>query len=61
MNVLKEGGGFLCKVFPGAEITELRQEIKKHFKFLKTIIPDATRKSSTEIYLVGLCCVKREA
>lgn len=61
LNVLKPGGGFLCKVFPGAEITELRQEIKKHFKTLKTIIPDATRKSSTEVYLVGLNRVKREA
>lgn len=54
LGVLKKGGSFLCKVFPGAEITELRNKIKLNFKTLKTIIPEATRKSSTEIYLVGL-------
>lgn len=56
LGVLRPGGNFLCKVFPGAEITELRNEIKKHFKNLRTIIPDATRKSSTEVYLLGLEC-----
>ncbi len=56
LDVLKKGGNFLCKVFPGAELNDLKKEIKNNFAQLKIIIPDATRKSSTEVYLVGLGC-----
>ncbi len=53
-NVLKNGGGFLCKTFPGQETDDLRKEMRKYFEKIVTVIPEATRKSSTEIYIVGL-------
>jgi 23S rRNA (uridine2552-2'-O)-methyltransferase len=52
LEVLKPGGGFLFKNFPGPEIEDLRKELKKHFSKLKTVVPEATRQSSTEIYIV---------
>lgn len=54
VETLKPGGSFVCKFFPGAEAEELIGEIKKHFKRQKTVIPEATRASSKEIYLLGL-------
>ncbi|EKD50917.1 MAG: cell division protein FtsJ [uncultured bacterium] len=51
---LKNGGGFLCKVFPGAELGVLESNIKSRFKKFHHIIPEATRGSSREIYIVGL-------
>lgn len=59
IEVLKPGGGFLFKNFPGPEIQELRQELKKNFDKIKTVVPEATRKSSTEIYIVCLEKVKK--
>lgn len=51
---LKPEGSFLCKVFPGKELEEFRPEMKQKFKKIVTVIPDATRKSSTEVYVVGI-------
>lgn len=51
---LRTGGGFLCKIFPSSELEDLRKEIKSHFEKLVTVIPEATRASSTEVYLVAL-------
>ncbi|MBF0105004.1 MAG: RlmE family RNA methyltransferase [Deltaproteobacteria bacterium] len=53
-KILKTGGNFLCKLFPGGEVEELRRETKKYFKKLVSVVPEATRQSSTEIYLVAL-------
>lgn len=52
-RVLRRGGGFLLKTFPGAETRDLRAQLKKHFVKIKTVVPEATRQSSTEIYIVG--------
>lgn len=52
LKVLKIGGGFLFKVFPGSELEDFRRELKTHFKKITTVLPEATRKSSTEIYIV---------
>lgn len=54
LEILKPEGGFLFKVFPGPELEEFRKELKQHFKKIKTVVPEATRKSSTEIYIVCL-------
>ena len=53
-ETLKQGGGFLLKNFPGAEIHDLRKELKNNFAQIRTVIPEATRQSSTEIYIVCL-------
>lgn len=50
---LRPKGSFLCKLFPGKEVEEFRTELKKHFKKLKSVVPEATRTSSTEIYVVA--------
>ncbi|MCP5465033.1 MAG: RlmE family RNA methyltransferase [Deltaproteobacteria bacterium] len=53
-SVLKKGGGFLCKIFPGPEVEEFRKELKTKFKKMHSVVPEATRKSSTEFYLICL-------
>ncbi len=52
-TVLKENGNFVVKLFPGEELGQFRQNLKGSFKKIDTFIPDATRKSSTEVYLVA--------
>jgi 23S rRNA (uridine2552-2'-O)-methyltransferase len=52
-QVLKEGGDFVTKIFPGNELEIFKQHMKESFQQLKIFIPDATRKTSTEVYLVG--------
>lgn len=53
-NILKPKGSFLCKIFPGFEIEGFRKELKKYFKKIVTVVPEATRQSSSEIYFVAL-------
>jgi 23S rRNA (uridine2552-2'-O)-methyltransferase len=52
-SVLKPGGCFICKVFMGEEFKELLDETKKLFEFCKAHSPEASRSSSSEIYIVG--------
>lgn len=49
---LKRGGGFLFKIFPGPELEILRREVKVRFEKIVTVVPEATRQSSTEVYVV---------
>lgn len=53
-NVLKPGGSFVVKVFDGPEANSLYGEMKNFFKKVKKFRPSATRKSSSEVYLIGL-------
>lgn len=55
---LKSGGNFLVKVFDGEERDAYVKEVRKHFKIIKTIRPDATRKSSFEMYVLATGFVK---
>lgn len=52
LEVLKPTGSFVFKVFPGPELEDLRKELKTHFKMVKTSVPEATRTSSTEVYVI---------
>lgn len=52
-TVLKKGGGLLFKVFPGPELADLRKAVKNSFEKVVTVVPEATRKSSTEVYVVA--------
>jgi 23S rRNA (uridine2552-2'-O)-methyltransferase len=49
---LKSGGNFLFKLFDGEDREEFIGELKKYFSSIKIIRPDATRKSSFEIYVI---------
>lgn len=50
--LLKPGGNFICKVFEGEDLKEFMDEIKPKFKMLKHYRPPASRKSSSEVYIV---------
>ncbi|MDD4556994.1 MAG: RlmE family RNA methyltransferase [Alphaproteobacteria bacterium] len=52
-EVLAEGGIFIAKVFQGGAETTLLNDIKKNFTKVTHFKPDASRKDSSETYLVA--------
>jgi 23S rRNA (uridine2552-2'-O)-methyltransferase len=52
-EVLKPGGTFIAKVFQGGAQNDLVAQIKKDFSSVKHIKPAASRKESSETYLVA--------
>ena len=52
-KVLKKGGCFVCKVFEGEDTEELFGLVKQMFQIAKKFSPQASRKSSSELYIVG--------
>ncbi len=52
--LLRPEGHFLCKVFEGAEVQDLRRELARSFRKVAFIRPKAVRKGSREIYLLAL-------
>ncbi len=50
---LREGGHFLCKVFEGADFQAFREEVRALFRSVYQFHPPASRRSSSEIYLVA--------
>jgi 23S rRNA (uridine2552-2'-O)-methyltransferase len=50
---LRVGGNFLCKVFDGEELPNFIYEIKNRFITVKKFNPPASRKSSSEIYIIA--------
>ena len=53
-RLLKPGGNFLVKIFPGDEFADFVKALKLHFQSVSTVVPKATRKTSSERYLVAL-------
>ncbi len=51
--LLKVGGNFICKVFAGEDLQDLRNDINKKFKMVKQFSPPASRKSSSEIFIIA--------
>lgn len=51
---LREGGNFCCKVFEGSDFQEFRETVRAEFSKVVQYHPPASRKSSSEVYLVGL-------
>ncbi|MEA2055485.1 MAG: RlmE family RNA methyltransferase [Candidatus Thermoplasmatota archaeon] len=52
-SLLDRGGNFICKVFEGEDMGELIGEVKQKFKAVKKFSPVASRKSSSEVYIVA--------
>lgn len=52
-NHLIENGNFVAKAFQGSGFPSLLMELRKIFRSVATRKPDASRDSSSEIYLVG--------
>jgi 23S rRNA (uridine2552-2'-O)-methyltransferase len=53
-HLLAPGGAMLIKVFEGAGFTEFYLELKKLFKRCSVNRPEAIRKGSREVYVLGL-------
>ncbi|MDY0013487.1 MAG: RlmE family RNA methyltransferase [Rhodocyclaceae bacterium] len=51
---LREGGGFLVKVFQGSGFDEFRRAMQGAFRSVVVRKPDASRDRSSEVYLLGL-------
>ena len=52
-EILATDGDFVAKVFQGQDLEALREEIEESFQYVRTMSPDASRDSSSEVYLVG--------
>jgi 23S rRNA (uridine2552-2'-O)-methyltransferase len=51
--VLKHCGNFVCKVFNGEDLHDFVEKINKYFKTVKRFSPSASRKTSSEIYIIA--------
>ena len=54
LALLKPGGNFACKIFQGQEFKTFENEVKSMFKQHRIFKPESCRKSSKEIYLIGI-------
>jgi 23S rRNA (uridine2552-2'-O)-methyltransferase len=52
-QVLKPEGAFIAKVFQGGAENNLLAQMKKDFKIVRHIKPPASRKESSEQYVVA--------
>jgi 23S rRNA (uridine2552-2'-O)-methyltransferase len=53
LDLLVPGGDFVAKVFEGQDTNDLREAIDAEFEYVRTIHPEASRDSSSELYMVG--------
>ena len=51
--LLKEKGSFVCKVFSGEDLEGFTKKIKEKFQSVRLFSPPASRKSSSEIYIIA--------
>jgi len=51
-RVLAQNGAFIAKVFQGGTEKTLLEQLKKNFKAVKHVKPEASRKESPELYVV---------
>lgn len=52
-HLLRPGGHFICKIFEGEDTKAFLEKIKQHFMVVKIFSPEASRKSSSEVYIVA--------
>ena len=53
LDALVPEGDLVVKIFDGTDLDDLRNEIDREFEYTMTIHPDASRDSSSELYLAG--------
>lgn len=53
-KVLDVGGRFVVKIFEGEDYQEYREKLRAAFREVKAFNPPASRKQSSEIYLIGI-------
>jgi 23S rRNA (uridine2552-2'-O)-methyltransferase len=52
-EILRPGGHFICKIFEGEDMKSFVEKIKHLFMVVKIFSPEASRKSSSEVYIVA--------
>jgi 23S rRNA (uridine2552-2'-O)-methyltransferase len=55
---LKKDGNFLCKIFEGEDLEIIIKKIKSMFKIVKQFNPPASRKTSSEVYIIAKSFIK---
>ncbi|MFH1156092.1 MAG: RlmE family RNA methyltransferase [Pseudomonadota bacterium] len=53
-DLLVQGGYFVCKIFQGSEFKQFEQDVKSMFSQCSIFKPESCRKSSKEIYIIGI-------
>ena len=53
LEVLEPGGGFVTKVFQGGSERQMLEQMKRHFASVRHAKPPASRKESSELYVVA--------
>ena len=53
VDMLEPGGGFIAKVFQGGSEKVLLDQLKRHFSTVRHAKPPASRKESSELYVVA--------
>lgn len=54
LSVLREGGNFFVKTFQGELLEGFIRKVKEHFGQVRIIKPEASRRESSELYILGL-------
>ncbi|WP_340098446.1 23S rRNA (uridine(2552)-2'-O)-methyltransferase [Salinibaculum salinum] len=52
-DLLDTGGDLAVKVFDGRDLDDLQADIEEEFEYVRQVRPDASRDSSSELYLVA--------
>ncbi|WP_227134072.1 23S rRNA (uridine(2552)-2'-O)-methyltransferase [Halorubellus salinus] len=52
-DVLDTGGDFAVKVFQGQDLEDFKTDVDKEFQYARTVVPEASRDTSSEVYIVG--------
>ncbi len=53
LELLDTGGDLVVKVFQGPDVEELEADMEAEFEYVRRMSPDASRDTSSEIYLVA--------
>ncbi|XP_037670252.1 rRNA methyltransferase 2, mitochondrial isoform X2 [Choloepus didactylus] len=52
-DILQPGGTVLCKTWAGSQSHRLQKRLRKEFQNTRTVKPEASRKESSEVYLLA--------
>jgi 23S rRNA (uridine2552-2'-O)-methyltransferase len=52
-QLLKPNGHFICKIFEGEDTKEFLEKVRQRFTVVKIFAPEASRKSSSEVYIIA--------
>jgi len=56
LSILRAGGNFFTKVFQGELLDQFLGKVKMYFSQVRVIKPEASRKESAEVYILGVNC-----